>query len=48
MSKVTGKVSQIIGPVVDVEFQSGADLPKIYDSLENWFWKFNLMLARIR
>ena len=34
MSKVTGKVSQIIGPVVDVEFQSGADLPKIYDSLE--------------
>ena len=34
MSKVIGKVSQIIGPVVDVEFQSGADLPKIYDSLE--------------
>ena len=34
MSKVTGKVSQIIGPVVDVEFQSGADLPRIYDSLE--------------
>ncbi len=34
MSKVTGKVSQIIGPVVDVEFQSGSDLPKIYDSLE--------------
>lgn len=34
MSKVTGKVSQIIGPVVDVEFQSGDTLPKIYDSLE--------------
>ena len=34
MAKVTGKVSQIIGPVVDVEFESGADLPKIYDSLE--------------
>src|SRR5690606_20628001 len=34
MSKVTGKVSQIIGPVVDVEFQSGSELPKIYDSLE--------------
>ena len=34
MSKVTGKVSQIIGPVVDVEFQSGDVLPKIYDSLE--------------
>ncbi|SMC43462.1 F0F1 ATP synthase subunit beta [Cellulophaga tyrosinoxydans] len=34
MSKITGKVSQIIGPVVDVEFQSGSELPKIYDSLE--------------
>jgi F-type H+-transporting ATPase subunit beta len=34
MSKVTGKVAQIIGPVIDVEFESGTDLPKIYDSLE--------------
>ena len=34
MSKVTGKVSQIVGPVIDVEFGSGADLQKIYDSLE--------------
>ena len=34
MSKVTGKVAQIIGPVVDVEFANGAELPKIYDSLE--------------
>src|SRR5210317_2164697 len=34
MSKVTGKVAQIIGPVVDIEFASGAELPKIYDSLE--------------
>ncbi|MBT8280028.1 MAG: hypothetical protein KJO16_00490, partial [Muriicola sp.] len=33
MAKVTGKVSQIIGPVIDVEFASGSDLPKIYDSL---------------
>jgi len=33
MSKVTGKVAQIIGPVVDVEFANNADLPKIYDSL---------------
>ena len=31
MSKVTGKVSQIVGPVIDVEFGSGTDLPKIYD-----------------
>jgi F-type H+/Na+-transporting ATPase subunit beta len=35
MSKVVGKVSQIIGPVVDVIFDSkNAELPKIYDSLE--------------
>ena len=34
MSKVTGKVAQIIGPVVDVEFAVGTELPKIYDSLE--------------
>ncbi len=34
MSKVTGKVAQIIGPVVDVEFTNGLELPKIYDSLE--------------
>ena len=34
MSQVTGKVAQIIGPVVDVAFASGAELPKIYDSLE--------------
>ena len=35
MSATAGKVSQIIGPVVDVTF-SGTDikLPKIYDSLE--------------
>ena len=36
MSKVTGKVAQIIGPVIDVEFESGAvsythlTLPTIY------------------
>ncbi|MGI9550690.1 MAG: F0F1 ATP synthase subunit beta, partial [Aurantibacter sp.] len=34
MAKVTGKVAQIIGPVIDVEFGSGTELPKIYDSLE--------------
>ena len=35
MSKVTGKVAQIIGPVVDVVFNTAnAELPKIYDSLE--------------
>ena len=34
MSKITGKVAQIIGPVVDVAFDSGSELPNIYDSLE--------------
>ena len=34
MTKVTGKVAQIIGPVIDVEFSSGTVLPKLYDSLE--------------
>lgn len=29
-----GKLIQIIGPVVDVEFADGATLPKIYDALE--------------
>jgi F-type H+-transporting ATPase subunit beta len=30
----TGKLIQIIGPVVDVEFAEGSTLPKIYDALE--------------
>ncbi|MDP6921525.1 MAG: F0F1 ATP synthase subunit beta [Lutibacter sp.] len=34
MAKVTGRVAQIIGPVIDVAFESGTELPKIYDSLE--------------
>ena len=35
MSTTTGKVSQIIGPVIDVEFNTeNSELPKIYDSLE--------------
>ena len=34
MAKVTGKVAQIIGPVIDVSFSSDTELPKIYDSLE--------------
>jgi len=34
MSQVSGKVSQIVGPVIDVEFAAGSVLPKIYDSLE--------------
>ena len=35
MSQNVGKVSQIIGPVVDVSFDSSStELPNIYDSLE--------------
>jgi F-type H+-transporting ATPase subunit beta len=35
MSTLKGKISQIIGPVVDVTFDEGSnELPKIYDSLE--------------
>ncbi|UCE95078.1 MAG: F0F1 ATP synthase subunit beta, partial [Flavobacteriaceae bacterium] len=34
MAKITGKVSQILGAVIDVEFSSENELPKIYDSLE--------------
>tara|TARA_A100001015_G_scaffold180020_1_gene200269 strand:+ start:2012 stop:3649 length:1638 start_codon:yes stop_codon:yes gene_type:complete len=35
MSQITGKVSQIIGPVVDVTFPGKENvLPRIYDSLE--------------
>src|SRR6056300_913144 len=33
MSQVTGKISQVVGPVIDVEFEAGVALPKIYDSL---------------
>ncbi len=34
MTKVTGKIAQIIGPVIDVVFEAGSELPKLYDSLE--------------
>jgi len=32
--KITGKISQIIGPVVDVIFDENMTLPNIYDALE--------------
>ena len=34
MKAVSGHVAQIIGPVVDVAFESGQDLPSIHDALE--------------
>jgi len=33
MSNVNGKISQVIGPVVDVSFEKGAKLPHILDAL---------------
>jgi F-type H+/Na+-transporting ATPase subunit beta len=32
--KITGKISQIIGPVIDVAFEQDVKLPNIYDALE--------------
>jgi F-type H+-transporting ATPase subunit beta len=34
MSNIKGKISQVIGPVVDVNFEKGMELPNIYDALE--------------
>ncbi|MGZ4049449.1 MAG: F0F1 ATP synthase subunit beta, partial [Bacteroidia bacterium] len=34
MSTNTGKISQVIGPVIDVSFEGGATLPNILDALE--------------
>jgi F-type H+/Na+-transporting ATPase subunit beta len=34
MSNSKGKISQVIGPVVDVSFEKGVELPSIYDALE--------------
>lgn len=34
MSQVKGKVTQVIGPVIDVVFNTDGELPKIYDSLD--------------
>ena len=33
MSKTTGKIIQIVGVVVDVEFAAAAKLPAMYDAL---------------
>ncbi len=34
MSNIKGKISQVIGPVVDVSFDKDVELPSIYDALE--------------
>ena len=33
MSNIKGKISQVIGPVVDVSFEKGVSLPNIFDAL---------------
>ena len=33
-NKKIGKISQIIGPVIDVSFEENVPLPNIYDALE--------------
>ena len=33
MSAIKGRISQVIGPVVDVSFEKGMALPNIYDAL---------------
>ena len=50
-----GKVSQVIGPVVDVRFENGVELPTIFDALEvtkkmvrELCLKFNLTLGKIQ
>ncbi len=34
MSAKTGKIAQVIGPVIDVRFEAGNELPQIMDALE--------------
>jgi F-type H+-transporting ATPase subunit beta len=34
MTKTTGKITQVVGVVIDVEFADGVKLPAIYDALE--------------
>ena len=33
MSQTSGKIAQVIGPVIDVSFEGGAQLPNILDAL---------------
>lgn len=40
----TGTITQIIGPVVDVEFAKGVDLPQIYNALHVQNGDINLVL----
>ena len=48
MAQHTGKVAQIIGPVIDVEFDSAESLPKIYDSLEITMEAGNILILEVQ
>ena len=34
MSQIKGKISQIIGPVIDVSFENSENLPNLLDAIE--------------
>ena len=34
MSQIKGKISQIIGPVIDVNFENADKLPNLLDAIE--------------
>ena len=53
MSTFSGKITQVIGPVVDVNFSDAASLPDILDSIEvilpndgRLFLKYNNTLVK--
>lgn len=51
---IKGRISQVIGPVVDVAFDNGSALPTIYDALEvikktvhALYWRFRHTLVKM-
>lgn len=44
MSANTGKIAQVIGPVIDVRFEKGGELPNIFDALEVTNQKGNVIV----
>ncbi len=47
LTKKEGLITQIIGPVIDVEFQAG-ELPEIYDALEIYFDDGKKLVAEVQ
>ncbi|WP_185862436.1 F0F1 ATP synthase subunit beta [Blattabacterium cuenoti] len=46
--KIKGIITQIIGPIIDVSFQNGSYLPKIYDALEVKLSKKNKIVLEVQ